>query len=425
MEKEKVSTAGWVMLILSWLLTVFQLLAQLAPSGLMVDIMKDTGWSVAATGQLITILTVFTGIFIFFGSPLLDKLGVVKLSFIGILVMGIGSLLSGFAGHSYAAHLIARIILGIGMGAIGNIPPIIIAVWFPLSQQSALQGLRTAIMYLGMALAFYIILPVYHAVGSWQWTFGVFGFIFIVLAVLFIIFGREKKAEAPPATADASSVKQESGLKQAAKRKETWAVTIALLFVLWSFYTYNSFFPTFLQQIRGLDATVASSYAGLMPIAGIISGVVCGAIASATGLRKIVGWPLITLMFIGYMGATLLDPAANNIAVLICIFIGGFGASGFTIYYCTVPAEWEGSNQSLVGGALAIMLSIGTFVTFLIPIIFQILTDAFSMQTAMVGAHLPLIISIIILMLLKETGPNAKWRKKLAENANSELKSAL
>ena len=420
MAKDRVSPIGWLMLILGFIVTVVQLLATLAPAGLMTAIMADTGWSVMKAGNIITIAGLIGGIFIFSGSPLLDKFGVVKTSFIGLLLMGVANLLAVVFGDNYGLQIAARLLFGAGGGFIANIPAMIIAIWFPPTQQSALQGARTAVMYLGMALAFYIILPIFSAVNqSWQWTLGVFGIFFIVLAFLFLIFGKEKRPEAAAhapqaAAAAAPPVKQESGLRQAARRKEMWMITIAMFFILWSFNCYNTYFATFLQSVRGLDATTASSFTGLMPIAGIISGVVCGAISSATGRRNLVSWPLIILMMAGYVGATLLDPNASRSLFMACLLVGGFGASGFTIYYCTVPAEWKNTNSSLIAGSLAIMIGTGSRAAVLIPFVSGGLTKAIGMQNTMLWMHLPLAVSIAVLLPLKETGPGRR-KKEPAE----------
>ena len=416
MTEERVTTTGWLLLVLGFFLTVVQLLNLLAPAGLLTAIMEQTGWSVTQAGYLLTVMAPVSGIFIFAGSPLMDKLGLAKTAFFGLLLMGVGNLLAVVFNNIYALQLCARLVLGVGVGAITNVPAVIIAYYFPPKMQSSLQGVRTAIMYTGMALAFYIIIPIFRAVGeSWQWTLGVFGFVFIILAFLFLLFGKQKTA-APAAAAhgggvsapEAPPVKQESGLKQAAKKKEVWMITIVLFFILWSFNSYNNFFATFLQQVRGLDMTVASSFTGLMPIAGIVSGIVCGAISSATGRRNLVNAPLIILMLLGYLGATLLDPTTSRGIFVACLLVGGFGASGYTIYYCTVPTEWEGTTPALIGGAFAIFLGIGSTFAFVIPSIFGALTNAIGMKNAMLWMHLPLVISIVVALTMKETGPGGK-----------------
>ena len=114
MDKKSHSSAyRWVMFILALLITVITSIEMLLPAPLLTAIIEDTKWSIGAAGQLLSIISLLMGIFVIAGSPIMDKLGLIKLTVISLFVMAIGGIIPFFAGDSYPLHYFGRFLFGV------------------------------------------------------------------------------------------------------------------------------------------------------------------------------------------------------------------------------------------------------------------------------------------------------------------------
>lgn len=395
------------------MMTVFCIM-YFMPSPLITTIMTETGWDTGMSGSLISIIALLTGIFVFASSPIMDKLGVKKCGVISMSICCLGGIVPFFAQNSYILHMIGRILFGVGYGLGFNICAVIITLWFPSNLQPTMQGLRTGLSYVAMSLPYYIIIPIYSRIKSWQVTFGILGLCAGVVGILFLLFARnvsnvvdatiEKEKDN---TVTNSTNNEKSGLAQAVCSLNVWKLALSMFCINWTFSAFNTYLPTFLQIERGYELELASSFTGIMNIAGAVAGFSCGFLATLLGRRKLFGWPM---FLFGIVGMLLTVYFGGTISVIGMILFG-FGASGFNIILSTVPAELPESNPKFYAGAMALITGCAFIPGFFMPTVFSALYKGgagLSIGTIFIIFGVLLVIGLLATAIIPETGPKGK-----------------
>jgi predicted MFS family arabinose efflux permease len=414
-KKAEVSNYRWVMFVLCLMALLGQTFAWISPAPLLTIIQSDLKINLGQAGSLLTVITLVGGISYFFGSFFVDKLGLKATLITGLLVFGLGGIASYLA-HSFSLIFILRLIVGFGFGLAMPIRGVVIMFWFPPKEQPYVNAAMVVVSYLGMTLAFMITVPILKMVGTWQNTLTVFGVYIFAVALLWAIFGKVKPSEKPKnrsqraaaVQANQASEKKESGLIQAAKRKEIWFVTAMMMGVMWTFNTFTTFLPTYFQLIRGLDATTAGAISGVLPLAGIFGGATCGIATGRLGMRKIFTWPLFVLMLFGSIGSVSIS---SGPLLYLAVGIMGFAVAGFFVVYLQIPMDLENISPEAVGGAVAIIHGSSYIISYFTPMVFGLLEAKLGMFTTMVAFGCSMIISIIAGIMMRETGPAAKKRQ--------------
>lgn len=409
---QTVKKISWIMLILGLAMSLITGFVNVLPSPLTTAIMNDTGWDAGRVGTFISIVSLMLGIFTVVGSPIMDRLGLKMTGVLALTIGCIGGIIPFFAGQNYILHYVGRFLFGICYGMAMNIPAAIIPMWFPAKMQPALQGVRTAFSYGGMMLVYYIVLPIYHMTESWQKTFGIFGIITGAIALLFLLLAQDKKEPAPvQATEEHRTSKEKSGISQALASRDIRILMFAMLCMIWAFNTYNTYLPTFLELEKGYTAAMASTLSGSMSIAGAIGALSGGSISSATGRRKILGWPM---FLIGALGIAL-TVFCTGVLMVLGIMMFGFSGGGWTILYCSVPSDLPQTNPSFYAGAMALIMCSGFLPAYFIPNVFALLYQnggGISIGRIFLIFGCAMIAGMVSLFFIQETGPKGKLHRQ-------------
>lgn len=409
---QTVKKISWIMLILGLAMSLITGFVNVLPSPLTTAIMNDTGWDAGRVGTFISIVSLMLGIFTVVGSPIMDRLGLKMTGVLALTIGCIGGIIPFFAGQNYILHYVGRFLFGICYGMAMNIPAAIIPMWFPAKMQPALQGVRTAFSYGGMMLVYYIVLPIYHMTESWQKTFGIFGIITGAIALLFLLLAQDKKEPAPvQATEEHRTSKEKSGISQALASRDIRILMFAMLCMIWAFNTYNTYLPTFLELEKGYTAAMASTLSSSMSIAGAIGALSGGSISSATGRRKILGWPM---FLIGALGIAL-TVFCTGVLMVLGIMMFGFSGGGWTILYCSVPSDLPQTNPSFYAGAMALIMCSGFLPAYFIPNVFALLYQnggGISIGRIFLIFGCAMIAGMVSLFFIQETGPKGKLHRQ-------------
>ena len=409
---QTVKKISWIMLILGLAMSLITGFVNVLPSPLTTAIMNDTGWDAGRVGTFISIVSLMLGIFTVVGSPIMDRLGLKMTGVLALTIGCIGGIIPFFAGQNYILHYVGRFLFGICYGMAMNIPAAIIPMWFPAKMQPALQGVRTAFSYGGMMLVYYIVLPIYHMTESWQKTFGIFGIITGTIALLFLLLAQDKKEPAPVQATEAHRTSREkSGISQALASRDIRILMFAMLCMIWAFNTYNTYLPTFLELEKGYTAAMASTLSSSMSIAGAIGALSGGSISSATGRRKILGWPM---FLIGALGIAL-TVFCTGVPMVLGIMMFGFSGGGWTILYCSVPSDLPQTNPSFYAGAMALIMCSGFLPAYFIPNVFALLYQnggGISIGRIFLIFGCAMIAGMVSLFFIQETGPKGKLHRQ-------------
>lgn len=420
MSKDKIDNKGRIaiMLVIEMVMVFFfsVTLNEVAP--LITTINADTGWSLGQTGQLTTIVFFLCGAFAFVGSPIMDRFGTKKTALIALFLATVGHLIAFISGTSYVMHYIGKFLYGCGWGIFFLVPGSVIAYWLPIEQRALWNGVRCTCDILGSGVAYYVILPIFHALSdNWQATFGVFGVVFAAIFVLYLAFipvnDAEKQEMAMKAAAKARGEKGANsvGLIKAAKSKQIWILVLSLIGPQWIYNCYTTYVPAFLEMERGFTPESASSITGFMSVAGMIAGITLGGMSTALGRRRIMTWPTILLMLLGGIGIVFLhDTVMLSIS---CAFMG-FGLTGFMTAYTTIPSELPGADNDFYAGGVALIYGIAFMLTYITPVLYEALLDAGQTQAfALLINLIPGVVSLVASFFIMETGPKGSYQQSL------------
>lgn len=169
-----------------------------------------------------------------------------------------------------------------------------IGIWLPISQRSTACGILTAGMQVGAILAAFFtgILMLYL---SWRWTFVLYALPGLGWALVFFLWFRNRPEQANSVNA------AELGLINEGREEETngtqvstseWKELLSVFQspVMWllcgqqicrsaGYMFFASWFPTFLQQTRGVSVTQSGLLQGLV-FAGTLAGCLIGGTAT-------------------------------------------------------------------------------------------------------------------------------------------------
>jgi MFS family permease len=130
------------------------------------------------------------------GGTLLDKFGVMKVYIVGLIIIGIGALLTPFIGSSSGGMIFIRILHGLGTGPIIVSAVPIAARYFPLKLRSFIIALQGLAFLLGIRIGIFLISRIFQAtqnlqtIMAWLAPICILGLIFS-----FIAASSEKKLE--------------------------------------------------------------------------------------------------------------------------------------------------------------------------------------------------------------------------------------
>src|SRR5664279_1921749 len=123
----KLSPYRWIIEILLLLLTT-QSLAWLAPAPILQEIRNGLKISLGDAGLIISIIALCIAIFSLLGAVVAERIGALRALVIGIWLLAIGQVASGYA-PDFAALLACRVLEGIGYGLVIAPPGTLTMQW--------------------------------------------------------------------------------------------------------------------------------------------------------------------------------------------------------------------------------------------------------------------------------------------------------
>jgi cyanate permease len=374
--------------------------------------MDDLGVDYSRAGILLTVIGLMSAAFGFFGSYFLDRFGPKKTLSIALCVMIAGTLLIMIS-KSYAILFTGRLITGVGIGLSSVLPAAFYSMWFPSREKPFINSMHNAFLAGAQTVAYMVVIPIFIAVGSWQMTLGSFGFLALAITALFEVFGRdndavlETKAREKETAPDVSG-KRQSGLGAAIKHKEIILLAVSTICALWTYVSFNTYLPAYLQEARGMDKAAASFMTGFAPLIGIGGALAGGFLIGISGRRK----PFLILCYaMVLLGALGILFVPTGPLLYVCIGVMGFGNASWGPIFMTIPMDLKGSTPSLVGASIAICSGIGQGMTFVASMLFNAFVLTFGLGNSLLIYAMPVIVSIICGILMPETGPKGKQQE--------------
>jgi CP family cyanate transporter-like MFS transporter len=403
-QTSKLSSYRWVIEALLLLLLTAQSFAWLAPAPILQEIRNGLGISLSSAGLIISIIALCIGIFSLLGAVVAERIGPLRALVIGIWLMAIGQVASGYA-PNFAALLACRVLEGVGYGLVIAPPGTLVMQWFGAGEWPYINMVNFSFGYVGLTAVFRATPALFAAVGgSWQMTLLWYGVGSAGVALLWTIFGREHRTEISIPTANAIEAPAERGsaLMEVAKMRNVLLIAAGLFGGMWVFQIYTAFLPEFFRTYRGMSMAEASLMTQVLPFTGLFAALGGGIGTGMSGLRKPFTWPIAFATLLGCAGV-MMFPSPTWIRLSLVLV--GIGSAGSLAAITTLLMELPGMNPTRVGAALGFVWAIGYFGAFISPFLGGALAAHIGLRTVMLGFLVFQFLPIITMYFLPETGP--------------------
>ena len=148
-QTSKLSPYRWVIETLLLLLLTAQSFAWLAPAPILQEIRNGLGISLSSAGLIISIIALCIGIFSLLGAVVAERIGPLRALIIGIWLMAIGQVASGYA-PNFVALLACRVLEGVGYGLVIAPPGTLVMQWFGEGEWPYINMVNFSFGYVGL-----------------------------------------------------------------------------------------------------------------------------------------------------------------------------------------------------------------------------------------------------------------------------------
>lgn len=265
--------SSWLILVLAFITVFFH---RLSVGSVADELTKEISMNAVALSNLTAMNYYAYALMQIPVGVLVDRIGVRRINFCGLLVTAAGSVLFGLA-HNLETAYLSRFLVGMGSSVIFVSIFKVQATWFPLSRFSTLSSLTSLFGNLGSVLALYPLTLLSLAFG-WRKVFYFMAVVSLFLALLVLLGVRDAKPKEPSSP---SSEKEKSvsfmtfvkeGLTCVLKNPKTWPDILILFAFTGSCTTLLGLWAIpLLTKIYALDKTIAAGYVTFITF-GIILG---------------------------------------------------------------------------------------------------------------------------------------------------------
>lgn len=269
----------------------------------LVDIAAVFNIPTADIGFLMSVYT-FAGLVLAYPCTWVMQTFGIKFSLTVTAVLSIvGNLICLVSGDA-TMFLVGRVLQGAGFGLIAVLGPNIMPRLFPLEKQGLVMGIWSQWVTPGIALGALSTPLIFQAFG-WQAIFYLSTAITVITALLVLVFVKFPcipENLRSSASADGAPMKERKYGKTYMKS----ACIVGFSFVAWAtvYGTYNSFFPTYAQEVLGMPMMSASMTTLVTALVTIPSGIAVGVLADRIRRRKVLllaGYAILLLLYSFFM----------------------------------------------------------------------------------------------------------------------------
>ena len=190
----------------------------------------------------------------------------------GVMLTGVFGLMRGLVPANYNLLLLSQIGIAIGQPFLLNSITKVSSRWFPVRERATASGLGTLSMYVGI-LAGMIVTPFLVNGSGIGGMLNIYGILAVIVAVVFLVFVRERPPTAPCRPDQEERALVVDGLKLIFRNRDfKWLMIIFFI----GLGVFNSV-TTWIENIvgpRGFSPEQAGITGGLMIVGGILGAVI-------------------------------------------------------------------------------------------------------------------------------------------------------
>ncbi len=331
---------------------------------LMGDLIAALNLSGTAQGGFLMSIFSFAGIILAIPAGLIiTRYGMYKTGAFSLICSLVGSLL-GVVTQSYALLLIGRIIEGVGLIFIATLGPAAIGSVFAPEKRGLAMGIMMSYMSVGQFIMFNVA-PRIAGGGAWKnawWLTAVYS---AVMLVLWIIGMRRLDAtvnpDNDPTNKEAQTKMAKEALSVVIKNPAVWLIGVTFALMLTTNQGVLGFLAQYLSEVRGMDASTASTITSLASIIGIPTGLVVGAVSDKLHSRR---GPMIFLFVFSAIVYIVMPHCPTNIYWLMSLIFGIATMGLATLCFAAVPEVIAKPEQNgMACGVVNTLEKVGVFLS--------------------------------------------------------------
>jgi DHA1 family purine ribonucleoside efflux pump-like MFS transporter len=319
------------------------------PVGLLSGISRDLGVAEGTAGLAVTA----TAILGFIAAPVtaiaigrIDR----KLVLLGLTVLLIVSSVLSWTAGSFATLLIARIILGIGVGGFWAISITAAAKLVPPEKVHAASSL----VFAGISIGSVIAVPAGSYIGAHaDWRDGFLGasILAVVCFLLQLVFLPKLKMK------EGVSVRDFFGLLKDSKVR---AIFLTVIFIVAGQYAGYTFVTPYLEQVTHLDAAIVSGLLFAYGVSTVVGNFVGGAFAGRNLHNTVVATVWIFVLSLAAMAVFAGSPVFAGAALLIWALSWGMAPVGTQLWLYNATLHAPEAAQAMNTSVFQLSIGLGS-----------------------------------------------------------------
>jgi MFS family permease len=287
---------------------------------------------------------------------IVDKFGPKRLFIAATILWSLATLLGGIS-QNFSQLYASRIMLGIVEAPFFIVGAKVTQMWFAEKD----RGLPTGVINTGSQLANAIAPPLLTVIllnFGWRAMFIVIGILGLVMTLTWIIFYREPEKNLNLAKKNLQEKKKKISWGVLLKNRSTWAMMVGNFGLVYVFWVYLTWLPTYLTTQRHFSMMKTGWVAAIPYLTGVI-GVPLGGLVSDYLIKKLDMKPIkarkCIIVAAAMISAIIVAPVAYienqvlSIALLSCAYFFGSTPNGvvWTLATDVAPAKLVGSLGAL------------------------------------------------------------------------------
>lgn len=281
MDRQLKPVEQWVSFFSLFLFSAVSMYNTMKVTPVLTGIGAAFGLDLAGVGILVTAFSVAGLVLAFPGTAIMRKFGVKSTLLFGAVITIVGIVI-GLLAPSSGVMVLSRVLEGFAYGFAAVIVPSTIPRIFPVDKMSLPMGIWSLWPIPGLALAFFSSPLLFSAFG-WQ-SIWVLSLVVTVAVTVFLFFGTKL-----PAIPENELVAGNAEKKRTFKHTHgAGAFAVALTMACWGmvYGAVNTYYPTFLNEVKGMSLMGASSIPLVLALVTAPFAIIFSKIVERFSIRK-------------------------------------------------------------------------------------------------------------------------------------------
>jgi len=354
--QDRIMAKGWLILAPPWMLIILFAIVNFSIGMFLPLMQKEIGFDSSQAGLLSSIGGFVTILLTFPLTAMVNRYGPRRSLIITFLIFGVTLYLQTVT-TSYLWILVMRA-LNLGIFVL-NTPALVQLKqnWVPITKIAEINGVEAMMIPLGQIIATSMVPLFLIHIGNWQMVYQVITWIILVIALIWLVFGKDTPQKDHPFYPVQSAHK--ASIVRVLKHPVILLAGFSVIGTAFVSAAAFSFWPTFAIDNFHYSLTTTGFILSLMPVGSVLSSLLIPWISKKIGIEKPLIWIWGFLMPISYF---LMLWSSNTLIVTFASFLAGFGSMAFVPLLLSLPYRIRGVSAGEVTlgvGIINICVAIG------------------------------------------------------------------